>query len=162
MVRNLLMSHGHFHLLWKRTGSRYLLEIKMTIELDKTVRGVFGEVPKTYELVNHVLTFGLDRVWRNRAAKLAGRVRPGLWCDMCTGTGEMAAHLKCFAPEGTRIMAVDFSPAMMSEANKKKDARNIDFVIADIMSQAGFKEVTFQRLLLGVAAIHQATKGMIT
>ena len=59
-------------------------------------------------------------------------------------------------------MAVDFSPAMMSEANKKKDARNIDFVIADIMSQAGFKEVTFQRLLLGVAAIHQATKGMIT
>jgi len=138
------------------------MEIRMAVELDKTVRGVFGEVPKTYELVNHVLTLGLDRVWRKRAAKLASKAGPGLWSDMCTGTGEMAFYLQGFVPGGTRITVVDFSAAMMAEANKKKDARYIDFVIADIMRQAGFKEVTFQRLLLGVAAIHQAIKGIIT
>lgn len=96
------------------------------------VKRVFSEVPETYERVNHVLTLGLDTVWRWRAAKIAAAAGAGRWVDMCTGTGEMAAYLSRLAPGGTRIQAVDFSPAMMAEARKKPQAKNIEFITADI------------------------------
>ena len=96
------------------------------------VQDIFSEVPTTYELVNHILTLGLDSLWRRRAAKIASRAGGGNWVDMCTGTGEMALYLSRLAPGGTRIRAVDFSPAMMAEARKKPGALNIEFVPADI------------------------------
>ena len=103
--------------------------------LDRTtsfVQDIFSEVPETYELVNHILTLGLDTVWRRRAAKIASKARAGNWVDMCTGTGEMGLYLNRLAPVGTRIRAVDFSLAMMAEARKKPEAVNIEFVRADI------------------------------
>jgi len=103
--------------------------------LPRTARGVqriFSTVPATYELANHVLTFGMDVVWRRRAAGIASLSGGGHWVDVCTGTGEMAANLSRLAPEGTTIRAVDFSPAMMDEARKKPEARDIDFVTANM------------------------------
>ncbi len=96
------------------------------------VKNVFCEVPETYEKVNHVLTLGLDMMWRRRAARIAASAGGGHWVDMCTGTGEMAVYLSRLAPKGTSIQAVDFSPAMMAEARKKPEAKQIDFVRADI------------------------------
>lgn len=96
------------------------------------LKNVFSEVPATYERVNRVLTLGLDRVWRRRAARIAAAAGGGQWVDMCTGTGETAVYLSRLAPEGTRIQAVDFSPAMMAEARKKREAARIEFVSADI------------------------------
>ena len=96
------------------------------------LKNVFSEVPATYERVNHVLTLGLDRVWRRRAARIAAVDGGSQWVDMCTGTGEMAVYLSRLAPGGTRIQAVDFSPAMMAEARKKREAAHIEFVSADI------------------------------
>ena len=96
------------------------------------IQEIFSEVPTTYELVNHVLTFGLDTVWRKRAARLASTACAGIWVDMCTGTGEMAGCLSRLAPKETKIKAVDFSPAMMAEARKKPKLAHIDFVFADI------------------------------
>lgn len=96
------------------------------------IETVFSEVPATYELVNHVLTFGLDMVWRRRAARIASKAGPGQWADMCTGTGETAVYLRRLAPKGTRIWAVDLSRAMMAEARKKREAKEIVFVASDI------------------------------
>lgn len=96
------------------------------------LKSVFSEVPATYERINHVLTLGLDRVWRRRAARIAALAGGNRWVDMCTGTGEMAVYLSRLAPEGTKIKAVDFSPAMIAEARKKREAAQIEFVSADI------------------------------
>lgn len=96
------------------------------------LKKVFSEVPASYERVNHVLTLGFDTVWRRRAARIAAADGGGRWVDMCTGTGEMAVYLSRLAPEGTRIQAVDFSQAMLAEARKKPEAKDIDFVSADI------------------------------
>ena len=96
------------------------------------VKNVFSEVPETYEQINHVLTLGLDTVWRRRAAKIASSADAGYWVDMCTGTGETGTYLSHLASEGTRILAVDFSPAMIVEARKKPETENIEFVTADI------------------------------
>lgn len=96
------------------------------------LKKVFSEVPATYERVNHVLTLGLDRVWRWRAARIAAASGGDQWVDVCTGTGETAVYLSRLAPERTKVQAVDFSPAMMAEARKKREAARIEFVSADI------------------------------
>ncbi|MHC4642406.1 MAG: ubiquinone/menaquinone biosynthesis methyltransferase [Planctomycetota bacterium] len=96
------------------------------------VQSVFSEVPATYELVNHVLTLGLDVVWRKRAARIAAAASGGQWADMCTGTGEMAVYLSRLAPKGTKIYAIDFSGPMMTKAAKKPQAKHIHFVTSDI------------------------------
>ncbi len=93
---------------------------------------VFSEVPPTYELINHILTLGLDIVWRKRAAKIASMSNGGQWADMCTGTGEMASYLNHMAPEGVTICAVDFSLPMLEQAKKKPGADCLKFVASDI------------------------------
>ena len=98
----------------------------------RSIKGIFAEVPATYELVNHVLTLGLDVLWRRRAARIAATASPGKWADMCTGTGDMAVSLSRLAPEGTLVYGVDFSEPMLAEARKKPEAANIEFVVADI------------------------------
>jgi len=96
------------------------------------VQRVFSEVPATYELVNHILTLGLDIVWRKRAAGIASMADGGQWADMCSGTGEMAAYLNHLAPKGARIYATDFSLPMLEEAKRKPEAERVNFVASDI------------------------------
>ena len=96
------------------------------------VQSVFSEVPPTYELVNHVLTLGLDIIWRRRAARIAAAAPGGQWIDMCTGTGETAVYLSRLAPKGTKVYAVDFSGPMMEKAAEKPQAKQIHFVASDI------------------------------
>jgi ubiquinone/menaquinone biosynthesis C-methylase UbiE len=104
----------------------------MSLKNKGFVQSVFSKVPATYELVNHILTLGLDIVWRKRTARLAAISGGGEWVDMCTGTGEMAVYLSRLAPKGTKIHAVDFSGPMMAEAVKKPEAEHINFVSSDI------------------------------
>jgi SAM-dependent methyltransferase len=104
----------------------------MSLKNKGFVHNVFSKVPATYELVNHILTLGLDIVWRRRAARIAATSGGGEWGDMCTGTGEMAVYLSRLAPKGTKIHAVDFSGPMMAEAVKKPEAEHINFVSSDI------------------------------
>jgi demethylmenaquinone methyltransferase/2-methoxy-6-polyprenyl-1,4-benzoquinol methylase len=102
------------------------------------IRSVFSEVPTTYEWVNHVLTFGLDVLWRRRAARVAARAAGtapadgSAWADLCTGTGEMAALLRRLAPVGTTVYAVDLTPAMLAQARQKPDAERTRFLISDV------------------------------
>ena len=115
-----------------------------------SVKKMFAEVPATYELVNHVLTLGLDVLWRRRAARIAATANPGKWADMCTGTGDMAVCLSRLAPEGTSIYGVDFSEPMLAEARKKPEAARIEFVAADIKALP-FDDETFDLITMSFA-----------
>jgi demethylmenaquinone methyltransferase/2-methoxy-6-polyprenyl-1,4-benzoquinol methylase len=114
------------------------------------VRRVFSEVPPTYELVNHVLTFGLDIAWRRRAARIAAAASGGQWADMCTGTGEMAVYLSRVAPKGTKIYAIDFSGPMMEKAAEKPRAKHIHFVASDIKALP-FPDESFDLITISFA-----------
>jgi demethylmenaquinone methyltransferase/2-methoxy-6-polyprenyl-1,4-benzoquinol methylase len=111
-------------------------------------------VSTTYELVNHILTFGHDALWRRRAARIAAEQGGTQWADMCTGTGEMAVCLSRLARRGTSIHAVDFSAPMMAEAMKKPEARNIDFVVSDV------KALDFPDESLDLVTISFATRNI--
>jgi demethylmenaquinone methyltransferase/2-methoxy-6-polyprenyl-1,4-benzoquinol methylase len=80
------------------------------------VRKIFAEVAPTYELINHVLTLGLDIHWRKKAAGKAVVADGRHWLDVGTGTGDMARALRRLAPRGVLITAVDFSLPMLRRA----------------------------------------------
>jgi len=103
----------------------------MLVKDSGAVETIFSQVPRTYELANHILTFGLDIIWRKRAARIAAKAHPGQWADMCTGTGEMAVYLHRLAPSGTVIYAIDFCGPMLDQARRKPQAADINFVAAD-------------------------------
>lgn len=99
--------------------------------MSKGLRKIFSEVSPTYELVNHVITWGLDILWRRKAARVATMEGGTRWIDICTGTGEMAAYLSRLAEGKTTIIAADFSIPMISAAMTKQGADQIAFILAD-------------------------------
>jgi len=96
------------------------------------LQNVFSEVPETYELVNRVLTLGLDARWRKRAARIGAKASSGQWADMCTGTGETAAYLNELAPDGTRVLGFDFTFPMLKEATAKPAANGVSFIGSNV------------------------------
>jgi demethylmenaquinone methyltransferase/2-methoxy-6-polyprenyl-1,4-benzoquinol methylase len=122
------------------------------------VKKIFSEVPTTYERINRILTLGFDTIWRKKAAKIAAKAVAKAggshWVDMCTGTGETVAYLSRLAPEGTNVSAVDLSPEMMAEARKKPEAKNINFILADV------KELPFPNKSIDLITISFATRNI--
>lgn len=97
------------------------------------VRKIFSEVAETYEFVNHVLTLGLDILWRKKAAREAAQGRGLHWLDVCSGTGEMAQYLSRWAGKKTQIVAVDFCPPMLTKALRRKSPQNLFPVLAEAL-----------------------------
>lgn len=129
-------------------------QTRAQINRDRFVKEIFAEVPRTYELINHVLTLGLDVLWRRRAAKIACQGGGAIWADVCTGTGEMACCLARLAPPETAVYAVDFSKPMMSKAETKPEAQRLTFVTADV------KELPFPDDHLDLITISFATRNI--
>ena len=117
---------------------------------ESPIQSMFTEVPKTYELVDHVLTLGLDIIWRRKAARIAVKAGGTQWVDMCTGTGEMAVYLSRLAPEGTEVYAVDFCEPMMEKARSKPEAGRIHFVASDIKTLP-FEDESFDLVTMSFA-----------
>jgi demethylmenaquinone methyltransferase/2-methoxy-6-polyprenyl-1,4-benzoquinol methylase len=101
------------------------------VTIRKGVQKIYTEVAKTYELVNHVLTLGLDIRWRKKTAQIAAQKGGNLWLDVCSGTGEMAQNLSVLSDKGVKIFAVDFSFPMLKRVTEKGNASNLFPVIAE-------------------------------
>ena len=79
------------------------------------VREIFAGVARRYDFLNHLLSAGLDHRWRGRAAADCGAAETVL--DVCCGTGDLARAL--LARRGRRVIACDFSSAMLARARRK-------------------------------------------
>ena len=96
-----------------------------------TVRRTFDRIPATYDLLNHLLTFGLDAWWRRRAARAAAASEATHYLDMCTGTGVMARAVRRAAGPGVSITGADFCAPMIQEGEKTLDVPRTAFCLAD-------------------------------
>ncbi|WP_242392562.1 ubiquinone/menaquinone biosynthesis methyltransferase [Anaeromyxobacter oryzisoli] len=84
----------------------------------KAVRAMFDRVAPSYDLLNRVMTFRIDQVWRRRLlSDLAPRDGEAL-LDLCAGTMDVAALARRRAP-GLRIVAADFSMEMLRRGVEK-------------------------------------------
>jgi len=102
------------------------------------VREMFTSIAPRYDLLNHVLSMNVDRLWWNRTARLFSEVlrRPDAQVlDLCCGTGDMAFALhRRLNGAPTRIIGADFSHAMLVRAEQKSGSRDIRWVEADALN----------------------------
>jgi demethylmenaquinone methyltransferase / 2-methoxy-6-polyprenyl-1,4-benzoquinol methylase len=95
---------------------------KSETEAGRKVREMFTQIAPRYDLLNHLLSLQLDRLWRTRAARRLQSIlqRPdALVLDLCCGTGDLAFT---FARAGNaRIIGADFSHTMLVRAKQKND-----------------------------------------
>ena len=99
---------------------------------------MFTAVPPRYDLVNRVITWGLDRKWRNETAKECLSTQPGRVLDLCCGTGDLAISIARLAGKEVELSGVDYSLPMLEIAAEKAEhlagGRNIAFVHGDVSS----------------------------
>lgn len=116
----------------------------------KGLTRIFSEVSSTYELVNHVLTLGLDIIWRKSAARRAAGHGGSLWLDACSGTGETARGLSRLAGPKTRVVALDFTPSMLFLSRNRSRPEKIMFVLGDVRSLP-FPDASFDLAVVSFA-----------
>jgi demethylmenaquinone methyltransferase / 2-methoxy-6-polyprenyl-1,4-benzoquinol methylase len=89
----------------------------------RAVRAMFTSIAPRYDLLNHVLSFNIDRMWWRRTARVFGDIlsRPDARIlDLCCGTGDMTFALRRQAGKSApRILGADFSHAMLQRATAK-------------------------------------------
>ncbi|MBD3412928.1 MAG: ubiquinone/menaquinone biosynthesis methyltransferase [Candidatus Aminicenantes bacterium] len=119
--------------------------------MKKGIQIIYKEVAPTYELINHVLTFGLDMVWRKRAARNAARIGKKRILDVCSGTGEMAQNLARRLGHPSEIYAADGSSHMIRVAQRKKHMRRVQFVLADA-GRLPFPDSSFDLLTISFSS----------
>jgi demethylmenaquinone methyltransferase/2-methoxy-6-polyprenyl-1,4-benzoquinol methylase len=92
----------------------------------RAVQEMFTSIAPRYDLLNHVLSFNVDRLWWRRAARAFRYIltRPGTRVlDLCCGTGDMAFALRRQAGQSAPwILGADFSHAMLQRARAKSAA----------------------------------------
>jgi demethylmenaquinone methyltransferase/2-methoxy-6-polyprenyl-1,4-benzoquinol methylase len=96
--------------------------------IDKTPRkiaGMFDAIAPRYDLLNAVLSGGLDRYWRRRAIGSLGFTGAETLVDVCTGTGDVAIAAAMTRRGARRVLGVDFAGAMLRVAREKVRARGL-------------------------------------
>lgn len=88
------------------------------------VADMFNNISKKYDLLNHVLSLGIDVTWRKKAVKMLKKDQPKLILDIATGTGDFAIEALALNPD--KIIGVDISEGMLSEGRKKLKRRKLD------------------------------------
>ncbi len=101
------------------------------------VRQMFNSIAPRYDLLNHLLSANVDRLWWRRTAR---RFRPLLAkpdaavLDICCGTGDMTMALLKWRPQNARpILAADFAHAMLTRGARKFDGRGVIALEADAL-----------------------------
>jgi len=104
----------------------------------RAIREMFTSIAPRYDLLNHLLSFSVDRLWWWRAARQFDRIlsRPGARViDLCCGTGDMTFALRRRAGKsGATILGADFSHAMLQRAGQKSRGMSLRWVEADALN----------------------------
>ena len=106
------------------------------------VRRMFDRIAPVYDVMNHVMTAGLDRRWRR--ITIEQTVGSGdRMLDACCGTGDLAI---CARARGADVVGLDFSERMLERARGK--APQIEFVQGDVLALP-FEDASFDAATVG-------------
>jgi demethylmenaquinone methyltransferase/2-methoxy-6-polyprenyl-1,4-benzoquinol methylase len=98
-------------------------------DLSKTperIAGMFDAIARRYDLLNHVLSGGIDRRWRKRAIRSLALTGTERVLDLCTGTGDLAVAAARARPSAARVVGIDFAGAMLQVGREKLRKADLD------------------------------------
>jgi demethylmenaquinone methyltransferase / 2-methoxy-6-polyprenyl-1,4-benzoquinol methylase len=100
------------------------------------VQAMFADIAPSYDLLNHLLSFNIDRRWRRQAIRALGweRRADGVYLDLCAGTLDVSAELA--AQPGFRgcVVGADFAEPMLRAGRTKVRGMSVQPVTADALS----------------------------
>jgi demethylmenaquinone methyltransferase/2-methoxy-6-polyprenyl-1,4-benzoquinol methylase len=135
------------------------------LELGKKeqVATMFNNISHKYDFLNHVLSGGIDILWRKKAIKLLQPFAPKVMLDIATGTGDFAIEALKLNPE--KITGVDISEGMLSfgiEKVKKLKKENIIQLQYGDSENLPFEDNTFDAIIVsfGVRNFENLEKGL--
>jgi demethylmenaquinone methyltransferase/2-methoxy-6-polyprenyl-1,4-benzoquinol methylase len=97
---------------------------------------MFDAIAGRYDLLNRLLSAGIDQRWRKRALRslsLTGRER---MVDLCTGTADLAIAAATARPGARRVIGIDFAAAMLTIARRKVHRSHLDSTITVLRGDA--------------------------
>ncbi|MBN1535969.1 MAG: ubiquinone/menaquinone biosynthesis methyltransferase [Anaerolineales bacterium] len=115
-------------------------------ERARYVRAMFTRIAPHYDLMNRLMTFGQDQNWRKEIIRRTNFPPEGTLLDIGTGTGDLSRETRRQFPN-SRIVAVDFTPAMML-AGKNGIPATISFSGADAL-HLPFEDNMFDAVVSG-------------
>jgi demethylmenaquinone methyltransferase/2-methoxy-6-polyprenyl-1,4-benzoquinol methylase len=100
------------------------------------VRAMFSDIAPRYDLLNHLLSFNIDKRWRRQAIRALQweRVPEGLYLDLCAGTLDVATELAGRTGFAGRIAAADFAEPMLRAGRAKVARQPVLPVAADALT----------------------------
>lgn len=102
------------------------------IKSEREVRRMFGRIVRRYDLMNRLMTGGMDERWRRKAVRYARAAGTERALDVATGTGDLALALS--AGGFDRVIGLDFAPPMIAAAEEKRRGRpGVTFLVGDAM-----------------------------
>lgn len=136
------------------------------------VAKMFDNIAPKYDLLNRVLSLGIDKLWRKKAIKLLGTDQPKQVLDVATGTADVAIEIARQLPDA-QITGVDISKEMLAFGDEKLEKLNltdqINLKLGD-SEKLGFEDNTFdavsvafgvrnfENLVQGITEIHRVLK----
>jgi demethylmenaquinone methyltransferase / 2-methoxy-6-polyprenyl-1,4-benzoquinol methylase len=121
------------------------MSVKPYAQLEGTkkeqVTAMFNRIAPNYDLLNRILSFGIDKIWRKRVVRLISQKPSSIVLDVATGTGDLAIALAEIKPKPTAVYAVDISSGMLGLAGKKVLKRGLQHAI--VLKEADSESLPF-------------------
>jgi demethylmenaquinone methyltransferase / 2-methoxy-6-polyprenyl-1,4-benzoquinol methylase len=102
------------------------------------IKNLFDDIVPTYDILNHLLSFGTDKLWRRRIFRKIRPVKNRRALDLCCGTGDLSLLLQ---RHGAQTVSLDFSLNMLSRGRQRNTLLG-DCVAADA-SRLPFTDASF-------------------
>lgn len=87
----------------------------------KPLHGMFTEIPRHYDSINHIITWGLDKRWRWKAAREGLASQPERILDLGCGTGDLAINIARLVKNDAEVIGLDYSQPMLEIAARKAE-----------------------------------------
>jgi demethylmenaquinone methyltransferase / 2-methoxy-6-polyprenyl-1,4-benzoquinol methylase len=100
------------------------------------IERMFDAIAGRYDLLNHLLSAGIDRRWRRRAIRALELKGGEVVVDVCTGTGDLAMAAVRATPGAARVVGIDFSAAMLRVGRDKLREARLDPRVALVRGDA--------------------------
>lgn len=90
---------------------------------------MFDNIAHSYDRLNHLLSFGIDILWRKKAIRMLKKQQPDKLLDIATGTGDFALEAARMGVQASEIIGVDISQGMLEIGREKVRKKSLEHQI---------------------------------